>query len=402
MKIVFLMHSVDKVGGITRATLTMASQLVDRGHTVQIAAMFRESERPGFDIDPRIDVVWLLESAEHSAMMSSEHWHTMSTTRSTVYPEGDAFRASSYSLLTDKLLRDYLHTCAADVILATSPGLNVCLAKYAPADAIVIGQEHLFHHHHIPALADKLLAAAARLDALVTVTEADAHVYRQKLGRYAHRVHFIPNPIPAPHPGLRECKERTIVAAGRLTEAKNFRMLIDAFATLHRHEPAWRLEIYGTGEEEEALGAQIRRLGLTNSAFLMGNLTPMDAAWARASIAAVSSNNESFGLTIVEAMRYGLPVVSTACQHGPPEIVSHGVDGFLTPVKDTDAFAEALLTLACEDTRRMEMSRAAVRKARRYEPDRIAAEYERLFRYLSERKRPTRTVHSRKVPTLQA
>src|SRR5699024_11127756 len=148
-----------------------------------------ETPRPGFDIDPRIDVVRLMEATKHSAMMSPQRWQAMSAIRSTAYPDGDAFRASSYSTLTDKLLRDGLDSCDKDDILATSHRHNVCLAIYAPAAAIVIGQEHLFHQHHVPALANKLLDAAARLDALVTVSEADARVCRQKLGGFAHRVH---------------------------------------------------------------------------------------------------------------------------------------------------------------------------------------------------------------------
>jgi hypothetical protein len=54
---------------------------------------------------------------------------------------------------------------------------------------------------------------------------------------------------------------------------------------------------------------------LGRSPKVMGAATPIEAEWVKGSIAAVTSAHESFGMTIVEAMRCGLPVVSTDCPH---------------------------------------------------------------------------------------
>ncbi|SCF84592.1 Glycosyl transferases group 1 [Streptomyces sp. Ncost-T6T-2b] len=60
-------------------------------------------------------------------------------------------------------------------------------------------------------------------------------------------------------------------------------------------------------------------------------------------------------MTIVEAMRGGLPVVATDCPHGPAEIIEDGVDGRLVPVGDPDAIAAALLQLIEDDGLRHRM-----------------------------------------------
>jgi glycosyltransferase involved in cell wall biosynthesis len=97
---------------------------------------------------------------------------------------------------------------------------------------------------------------------------------------------------------------------------------------------------------------------------------------------------ESFGMTIVEGMRAGLPVVSTDCPLGPGEIITHGVDGLLVPPGDSDAMAAALLGLINDDDRRHAMGSAALHTARHYDPDRIARLCAALFeQLLAERER---------------
>jgi hypothetical protein len=81
-------------------------------------------------------------------------------------------------------------------------------------------------------------------------------------------------------------------------------------------------------------------------------------------------------------MTVGLPVVSTDCPLGPGEIIDHGKDGLLVPPRDLDAMAAALLDLIGDEDRRRAMGRAALEKARHYDPDRIARVCADLFEQL--------------------
>jgi hypothetical protein len=88
-------------------------------------------------------------------------------------------------------------------------------------------------------------------------------------------------------------------------------------------------------------------------------------------------------MTIVEAMRCGLPVVSTDCPHGPGEIIRDGVDGRLVPVGDSQALADALCELIEDEPRRHRMAAAAVHSAARFSPEPIAHRYQELFTRLT-------------------
>lgn len=112
---------------------------------------------------------------------------------------------------------------------------------------------------------------------------------------------------------------------------KRYDLLIEAFALVAAAHPDWRLRIYGKGEEQARLRQLIEDLGLSDHAFLMGAAAPMEAEWVKGSIGATAANFEPFGMTIVEAMRCGLPVVSTDCPYGPGEIIEDGTDGLPSP-----------------------------------------------------------------------
>jgi glycosyltransferase involved in cell wall biosynthesis len=189
----------------------------------------------------------------------------------------------------------------------------------------------------------------------------------------------VPNPVPAPGIDPADGTGKWVVAAGRLAPVKRYDLLIKAFDKVREERPDWRLRIYGGGKQKDKLRALVDKLGLYNHVYLMGPANPIEPEWAKGSIAAVTSSLESFGMTIVEAMRCGLPVVSTNCPHGPGEIIDDGVDGRLVRVGNVQDIADGLLELINDDDKRQRMAHAALEDSERFDPSRIAERYETLF-----------------------
>ena len=326
MKISFLIHNAYGIGGTITTTFNLAQALAER-HDVEIVSVLRHRERPNFTADPRVALRPLVD-------LRQEKGHPLHQRPAKVFPSAE-YRYQQYSELTDQRIGEYLETIDADVVIGTRPGINVHLALQAPRRVVRIGQEHLTLDNHPPRLRTALRRA---------YRTARRHHHGHGGGR--RRLPAQDAAARGPRGGAPEQRSRpclaaadgtakVVVAAGRLVPVKRYDLLIEAFAPVAAAHPDWRLRIYGKGEEHDRLRRLIEDLGLWDNVFLMGAATPMEAEWVKGSIGAAASNFEPFGMTIVEAMRCGLPVVSTDCPYGPGEIIEDGVDGRLVPVGTT-------------------------------------------------------------------
>ena len=171
-----------------------------------------------------------------------------------------------------------------------------------------------------------------------------------------------------------------IVAAGRLAEAKNYPLLIDAMAVLRQRIPA-RLFILGQGELEGEIRARIAERGLADAVVLCGFQRNPWKFIAKADVFALTSHYEGFGNVLVEAMACGVPVVATASA-GTRDIVRDGEDGLLVTTHDAVSVAGALERVLGDAARRAQMSRAARAHAVDFALNVVASKYDTLFQGL--------------------
>lgn len=169
---------------------------------------------------------------------------------------------------------------------------------------------------------------------------------------------------------------KSIVTFGRLTNQKNHKMLIDAFAQIAGKYPEEELLIYGRGELEDALQAQIDTLGLTDRIRLMGATNQVPQILAQSKVFVLSSCYEGMPNALMEAMAVGVPCISTDCPCGGPKIlIEDGTDGLLVPVGDTQAMADAIDRLLGNEALAKRMGDAAKKSAKRFEPDKVFAQW---------------------------
>ena len=246
-----------------------------------------------------------------------------------------------------------------------------------------------WRQRHLPGLVRRTYP---RADAVVAVADALAQDLTQATGLPRRLVTTIYNAVvgpelaslaaePVPHPWFADRRQPVILAAGRLTEQKDFATLIRAVAMAGRQRPV-RLVILGEGERPEATAAARERLlalaaehGVAQAVDLPGFVANPFAYMARAAVFALSSRLEGLPAVLIQAMACGCPVVSTDCPSGPREILDHGRFGALTAVADAPALAQALLhTLAAPRPREQLIARG-----RMFSVERAVAAYARLL-----------------------
>lgn len=136
---------------------------------------------------------------------------------------------------------------------------------------------------------------------------------------------------------------RDLVTVSRLElRGKPIHECIEAFARIMDQFPTVDYLIYGLGAGQKRLEAQIAGLGAGSRIRLMGYTTkPLDVF--RGAIASVyPTTTEGFGLSILEALSCGCPVISYDVNYGPREMITPGVKGELVPPGDIKAIARAM------------------------------------------------------------
>lgn len=189
-------------------------------------------------------------------------------------------------------------------------------------------------------------------DRVVCVSQGMA---QQLSGRLKHpRISFIHNPVRFAVRTQSKSEARQILgveqdvnmllAVGRISTQKNYMMLLQAFQTLGSFNNIHLYVIGGVYEQAEkrSLDRFIEANGLEQRIHFIDFTHEVHRYYEAADLLVLSSAWEGFGNVIVEALAFGLPVVSTRCNYGPAEILADGEFGMLIEVNDYVAMGTAI------------------------------------------------------------
>ena len=177
-------------------------------------------------------------------------------------------------------------------------------------------------------------------------------------------------------------KSKRVIAIGRYAYEKGYDLLLRAWALVEKQYPDWSLDVFGMGNRQpyEQLLAELNLN--PEKCRLHGVLSDVKKEYQNGSILVLPSRTEGFGLVLLEAMAFGVPVVAFDCGSGPSSIVSDGKNGFLVRPYDIGVFAERMMQLMEDDDLRRTMGSNGVQKARQYTIDKIGLQWKQLFEEL--------------------
>jgi L-malate glycosyltransferase len=171
---------------------------------------------------------------------------------------------------------------------------------------------------------------------------------------------------------------RVLMHISNFRPVKRVRDIVQVFARVKEEVPSV-LVMVGDGPDRVVAEAEAQRLGVQDDVQFLGKIDAVAPLLAGADLFLLPSDRESFGLSALEALASGVPVIGTEAG-GLPEVVRHGETGVLCQVGDIDGMASAALRILGDDVRWQEMSTLAASDAReRFSRDDIVARYEAFY-----------------------
>lgn len=171
--------------------------------------------------------------------------------------------------------------------------------------------------------------------------------------------------------------ERILAHVSNFRKVKRVEDVIRIFERVHEKVPA-KLLMIGDGPERQSAEELCRHLRICNDIRFLGKQEQMNEILSITDLFLLPSQYESFGLSALEAMACGVPVVSTNAG-GLPEINVHGKTGFLSDVGDVTDMAIHAVHVLSDDDRLAKFKENAIEHARGFEKSRIVPIYEELY-----------------------
>lgn len=208
----------------------------------------------------------------------------------------------------------------------------------------------------------------------------------------AEKVHVVYNAVEdktdRSMPVKAEGQEWVVGMAGRINRWKGQKLFVDAAELILKQVPNVRFEIAGAAYEgEEYLAEDLKHYivekGLTDKICLLGQVTDMDGFYSNLDVFVLPSiQPEPFGLVVLEAMEWAVPVVATN-HGGPAEILQDGVNGYLVSYEDATEMSERIVNLLQDEDCRMRIgSQGKKRKRDAFSLEKTVSSIEEILEHL--------------------
>jgi glycosyltransferase involved in cell wall biosynthesis len=352
------MHS----GGAERVAATLANAWVARGDEVTLVPTFSGRGSCFYNLSDKVNVVFLADLVRNKKKSLFNRIQRLFALR------------TIFSQQRPDVVISFLHGVNV-ATLVSSIGLSIPVIVCERTDPFV-DPRSLFWK-----LAVRFSYPFA--DRLIVQTEA---VRKKTLLAFPRltQVRVVSNPLPENvqriERQLRVGQRRRLIAMGRLSEEKQFSLLISVFLAMASRWREWDLVIYGEGPLQRELEQQIVNTGLSGRVLLAGSTTTPWKELVQSDVFVMTSRFEGFPNALLEAMGLGLPCVVFDCPSGPREMTLDGQDAILVPPNDLTVLEQALETMMLDAGLRLALGNRARRSVlMRYSLARILERWDEIF-----------------------
>ena len=322
-------------GGVEKNICEKAN-ILSNIYDVEIISLYKLYDKPAFIVSPKVKIKYLTNVKPNRNEFKNA---VKSKNIKSILKEG--FYAVKVLYLKNSLITKSMIECNSKIIISTRVDFSLKLIKNNEYNNIKIAEEHIYHNNNSKYI-KKLGLILKYVDYLMPSSDYLTDYYKSIYGKYDYKIKTNKMPIEGSNK-LCDLKKKNIISVGRLSKEKGFADLIEIFSNIESED--WTLTIVGDGDEKENLEALIKDNNLEGKVILTGflNKEELYKLYENSSLYVMTSFEESFGLVLVEASSFGLPLIAFDSAIGAKEIIQE--NGILVSNRDKSVMIKKIKKL---------------------------------------------------------
>lgn len=343
-KIVLLIGDITTGGGSERVVSHLANAFCEF-YEVELLSIYKANETPTFALDDRIKLSFL---------------H---------FKERKRVRTFFYKLI-DKFYESYL-------LKKRYKNANIMIYNNMPHYPI-FKNKNTRYLHIIHEKQKKYRTKFNTYDTLITINKQQ----KELLQTHHKHIIYIPNFLPKMPDVITNHQQKVVLFLGRFSKEKGLLRLIDIWEKVQENVEfqEWKLVFVGDGALKKEIQDKINKLNLNDTIIIKGFTNDVEKEYLSASIYAMSSYSEGFGMVLIESASYGLPSIAFDITSGPSDIIENGKSGFLIKDDDLKDYADKLQILMRDENLRKTMGENAKQIVKkRFSKEIILKKWQDLF-----------------------
>ena len=322
-------------GGVEKNICEKAN-ILSNIYDVEIISLYKLYDKPAFIVSPKVKIKYLTNIKPNRNEFKNA---VKSKNIKSILKEG--FYAVKVLYLKNSLITKSMIECNSKIIISTRAYFSLKLIKNNEYNNIKIAEEHIYHNNNSKYI-KKLGFILKYVDYLMPSSDYLTDYYKSIYSKYDYKIKTNKMPIERANK-LCDLKKKNIISVGRLSKEKGFADLIEIFSNIESED--WTLTIVGDGDEKDNLEALIKDNNLEDKVILTGflNKEELYKLYENSSLYVMTSFEESFGLVLVEASSFGLPLIAFDSAIGAKEIIQK--NGILVSNRDKSVMIKKIKKL---------------------------------------------------------
>lgn len=359
MKILLTINDISITGGAERVCVNLVNAFSEAGHQVSVLSFYQANALLPYVLNDSVNL---------------HIWHNLSEAEYAKKQHGNFFSKMYYKnfykfFLSLKVNQKF--SCF-DVVISNC-------ATYTP----FVKNPKKYYYRIIHLNFSKYHSRNNYFDSLIILSYSEFSIWQ----KFHKNIKVIPNFLPSISNKNTDSNQRRILSIGRMDKGdqKGFLRLIDIWEKVQEKQEknlnSWQLIIVGDGPIKEQIQAKILEKNLQDTIVLKPFTKDIESEYLNASIYAMTSYFEGFGMVLVEASSYCLPCVAFDVRTGPSDIIESGKSGYLIPDNDIESFVSRLIELMNDENKRKTMGLNAKQRVKeKFSKEAIMPSWEEMFR----------------------